>query len=150
MQTQTGPSQGALPATGTRKVVSPLLLAMTAAAALALVFAVVGLSVGLTKGSPAADKQRVVTLQAELNDARAAHTSAVRDAHEAASVAEQYRGNFDRMLSVAEQLQRTATQIQAAGVAGNVPLVNELLAQFRSLLDQHNAITNELGLLPKP
>jgi len=136
--------------------VSPILLALIGAVAAALVFAVVGLSIGLTKGSPAADKQRVTSLEQELTSrkqqlksARDARSSAVEDAHAAAARAEAFRANFTQMVAISDQIATVASQIQAAGVAGNVPLVNQLESQLGSLVQQHNTVTTQSNALPR-
>ncbi len=123
---------------------------MLGVVAAALVFAIVGLSVGLTKGSSSEDKKRAATLEQQVKDAKQARSAAVAASHGAATKAENYQNVFQQMLSFGDQQQNLANQQLAAALAGNLDQFNALVTQANTVKDQHNAITDQLNALPKP
>jgi hypothetical protein len=127
-----------------------LIIGLAGALVVALIFAAVGLGVGLTKGSPAADTRRVTQLNAELIDARHSRSDAVTTAHDVATKAEAYQTLYTQMSSLAEQIKNLTQQLHAAALAGNAALVNQLLPQLGAVLDAHNAVSAQLSTLPRP
>ena len=135
---------------GERGAVSAILLVMLGLVAAAFVFAIVGLSVGLTKGSPSEDKKRAATLERQVGNAKQDRSAAVVASQDAVTKADRYQSVFQQMLSARDQMVNHANQLLAAGMAGNADQYNSLIPQMNSALQQHDAIETQLSAVPRP